>query len=134
MRMESVIIFLLAEALSTYVFLFQRTTLNIARSVGKYNVSEVQLALTPAWIGALGWAGSIGMLLSVVLVGVEHGVLASVVGIISHFIIQTVTPVPQRHMLTVASNYLLSRMDTLPAEHMEALQDLLEYLESMKKA
>ena len=48
--------------LGQYVFRFQRTTLGITRQIGGGMSSNLQIALTPGWVGALGWLSKLVML------------------------------------------------------------------------
>ena len=48
--------------LDQYVFRFQRTTRGITQLIGGGMSSDLQIALTPGWVGALGWLSKIVML------------------------------------------------------------------------
>ena len=48
--------------LSQYVFRFQRTTRGITLLIGGGMSSDLQIALTPSWVGALGWLKTAVML------------------------------------------------------------------------
>ena len=40
---------------NTFAFRFQRTTLNISRAIFNKGSSNVQMLLSPTWLGILGW-------------------------------------------------------------------------------
>ena len=48
--------------LDQYVFRFQRTTRGITQQIGGGMSSNLPIALTPGWVGALGWISKIVML------------------------------------------------------------------------
>lgn len=48
--------------LDQYVFRFQRTTRGVAQRIGGGMSSDLQIALTPGWVGAIGWLNKIVML------------------------------------------------------------------------
>ena len=48
--------------LDQYVFRFQRTTRGITQQIGGGMSFDLQIALTPGWVGAIGWLNKIVML------------------------------------------------------------------------
>jgi len=88
----SYIVFLL---LNTFVFMFQRTTLEISRSHGGSNIEEMQISMTPIWMGVIGWISTIGVWGSVLLIIFTNVWWYGVIAGVSVFIIQAVIPIPR---------------------------------------
>lgn len=73
--MLAIIVFIIFFILHTYVFMYQRTTLAISRHGESpvLSVQQLQIYLTPTWLGALGWISTIGLYGSYVLLWLQFG-------------------------------------------------------------
>lgn len=78
----SLIILIIHFFLWQFVFSFQRITLKTARKVSDslgFGVQQYQMALTPQWIGTLGWINKALSLLLFFFIFLEYGLMWSVV-------------------------------------------------------
>lgn len=77
-----VITFLILQFLVwQFVFSYQRIALKTARRVSDtadFDIHQCQLALTPNWIGTLGWISRFLSVCAVILVFLEYGIVWSV--------------------------------------------------------
>lgn len=78
----SLIILIIHFFLWQFVFSFQRITLKTARKVSDslgFGVQQYQMALTPQWIGTLGWINKALSLLLFFLIFLEYGLMWSII-------------------------------------------------------
>lgn len=126
------IIFLL---LFLFVFMYQRTTLTIARILQAPSINEVQLVLTPTWIGMLGWV-SWGVYVASILIGIKYGVIVGIASAIVIHIISAVIPIPSGYFFNLIEKHLKREfiIKTSNYEHKkaEAIEELLKIVRKIR--
>lgn len=105
-HMESFILFFVILALHTYVFMFQRATLTIARVIEILPIAQVQVILTPNWVGAIGWMSTIGLYASIVYIWLQHGLLLAVGAFIVSHLLTAVVPIPSSYFYNLVLKHL----------------------------
>lgn len=126
------VVYLVFLIIFTVVFMYQRTTLNIARKMNKRNVMEMQLILTPNWIGLLGWT-SYGVYIGCILVGLKHGLLMGILAFVLTIIITSVVPIPYKQLLGIVIDHLeKERRKKGNEEVVSEYTHLLKEIESFK--
>jgi len=77
-----IVIFCIQFILWQFVFSFQRKTLTMARKISSsvdMDISRCQIALTPNWMGLLGWANRLLSIVLIVLTFTQHGLVWALV-------------------------------------------------------
>lgn len=115
-----------------YAFMYQRTTLKIARNFTPYYVAVTQLSLTPKWVGALGWVGAIGSLISLGLVWLNFGFLATIGALIINLLIMVLTPIPYGYFFDKVDKYLQGEINTLKGKQKEDIKFLRQSVLKLK--
>ena len=97
-----------------YVFRFQRTTLGITRQIGGGMSSDLQIALTPGWVGALGWLRKLVMLAAGFMVWRTWGWIPLSVFALYAFVLgsfaDVISPFPTyRHCFDIVTLIVLGR-------------------------
>ncbi len=104
------IFFAIFFILNTYVFMYQRTTLTIARvirdRVSNTPITQVQLLLTPNWIGLLGWTSTIGLYGSLILIGWQINVLLAIGILIATHVSHAIIPIPSEYFYELVKKHL----------------------------
>jgi len=90
--------------------MYQRTTLTIARILENLPISEVQIILTPTWVGILGWVTTIGFYGSLVLIWLQLGILWAVLGFIVSHLLGAVIPIPSAYFYGLVIKHLQSEV------------------------
>lgn len=130
----SIYVFVLFNLLHLYVFLFQRVTLTIARLTEGVPRNDLQLALTPTWIGILGWVSNIGFYGSLVYLWLDKGLLWAVGGFIISQIVFAIVPMPQNYYYKIIINHLKKEMqNTKEIEKRIVFEALLGKVEGVRK-
>jgi hypothetical protein len=99
---------------AVFTFRFQRTTLGISRSlVGNANL---QIALTPIWIGILGWLHTFALICLTTLLWYHYswifGIGFLALGTAGLALINAVSPVPSYHRCFDLESELMNRYAT----------------------
>jgi hypothetical protein len=101
------LITLVTITINSFVFRFQRTTLGIARSMGYsdiHNLGEIQLFLTPSYVGLIQWTNTIIGAINFTLLGINIGWIIAVAYLAFIFIamgvIDVFLPIPTHKYCT----------------------------------
>ena len=105
------VLLLIYFVVTTYTFRFQRTTLSLSREILGFGSTDVQVMLTPNWMGVLGWAGTALLVLNVVLVFIAFGWVYSLLLIFYAFVlgalVDAITPLPSyTHTFNIIERHL----------------------------
>jgi hypothetical protein len=135
--MESPIYCLLAFYLiaNTFAFRYQRTTLSICRSIGEVH-ANIQAAMTPPWLGLLGWIDTGLLILLPFLLFFQFG-LISAFGFLAYAFVGTaavdsVTPLPTyRQCFRIIMRFLESDISRSPEPERTRRRILLIQVEAV---
>jgi hypothetical protein len=96
--------------------MYQRTTLKIARALKESDIyqgkdlKDIQLDLTPVWLGAVGWL-SYTWYISVVLIFINYGFMDGIIGVLFGFIAMSFIPIPWGFYKNIVIKYIRSRIN-----------------------
>lgn len=138
MKLKAVGIVLIVgyACLDQYVFRFQRTTRGISQLLSGAVDHELQLALTPSWVGVFGWLNKAFALLTAAVVWAAWGWTAAAGFVLYVFVfgilIDLVSPLPTyRHCFKVITRGLKNDGQT---ELLRAVEDIQgQYLGSWRR-
>ncbi len=129
--MESFILFFVILALHTYVFMFQRATLTIARVIEILPIAQVQAILTPNWVGAIGWISTIGLYASLVYIWLQHGLLWALGAFVASHLLTAVIPIPSVYFYNLVLRHLTKEISR--EKDNEKKEIFVELQETVKK-
>jgi hypothetical protein len=119
------VVYILSLIIFLYAFMFQRTTLQIARVLNA-PISETQMILTPNWMGALGWVGTIGAYGVLILIWTSFGIATALLGLVVNLTISVILPIPYQYFFKMVLNHLNSEINKSNEEKQEAYKSLRE--------
>lgn len=104
--------------ISVYTFRFQRTTLSISREILGRGDPDLQLVLTPNWMGVLAWSGTALLVINLVLFFIYFGWIWALgilgYGFIFGAFVDMVTPLPPYyHCFNIVERELNKRIHNL---------------------
>lgn len=103
--MYSLLIYSIFLIIFLFAFMYQRTTLTIARIIQNLPITEVQMILTPTWIGLIGWI-SYGMYVACILIGFEFGWTFGILSFIFAYILSVIIPIPSSFFFNMIKDHL----------------------------
>lgn len=108
-------IFILFYLLNTYVFMYQRTTLTIARilreKVSHVSITNAQMLLTPKWMGLLGWISTLGLYGSLILIAWQVGILWAIGILVAVHVSHAIIPIPSGYFFDLVKKHLQKERD-----------------------
>jgi len=108
--MIAFLIFAIFFLIHTYVFMYQRTTLTIARAMGNVPIMQVQTILTPNWMGLLGWISTFGLYGSYILIWLQVGWLWAIGLFILNHLSSAVIPIPSKYFYNIVEKHLVEEI------------------------
>lgn len=124
-------IYVLFLIIYIYTFMYQRTTLQIMRELNS-NV-ELQIILTPTWMGSLSWVGNIGIVAAHLLLWLKVGLVWAIGGFLFSFLLITIYPIPFTYFVHIVKKHLKSEIEQLTdTTRREEYQKLFCSIENMK--
>lgn len=124
---------------NTFVFRYQKTTLSISRAVMNGGYYRVQTALTPSWIGLVGWCNKGLAVLVTILLFIKFGwpwCLAFLAYVfVGTSIVDTFTPLPSHKQCfaLIEKKVKNSIMASNDKEEKELLEKLLLKINKVRK-
>ncbi len=132
--MFALIVFGIFFLIHTYVFMYQRTTLTIARAMGNVPITQIQTVLTPNWMGLLGWVSTIGLYGSYVLIWLQIGWLWAVGLFILNHLASAIIPIPSGYFYNVVEKHLEKEIKNQKGkEERDALIEFLGQIRHLMK-
>lgn len=132
--MESVILFFVILVVQTYVFMYQRATLTIARVVEILPITQIQAVLTPNWVGAVGWISTIGLFGSFVYLWLQHGLLWAIGAFIGSQLFTAIVPIPSKYFYNLVLRHLRQEISReKDNEKKEIYEDLQETVKKISE-
>ena len=103
--MYSLIVYFVFLIIFLFVFMYQRTTLNIARIIDNLPRTEVQIILTPNWLGLMGWI-SWGMYIGCILIGFQFGWVMGIASFLFTHLLSAIIPIPSNFFYNMVERHL----------------------------
>lgn len=125
-------IYILSLAIYLYVFMYQRTALNIAR-VLDMPVNETKAILTPGWVVVLGLMGTLGVYGTPILIWIWIGFLQALLASLFSFVLCVFSPIPHKYYFKMILNHLNSQIQKSNGEKQDAYKSLKESIIGIEK-
>lgn len=104
--MVALLIFAIFFIVHLYVFMYQRATLTITRAMGNVSIAQVQMVLTPNWMGVLGWISTFGLYGSYILIWLQVGLIWAIALFILNHLISAIIPIPSKYFYNLVEKHL----------------------------
>ena len=131
--MLSIFIYCVFLTLHILIFMYQRATLTIARLLQSNSVSEIQIILTPVWLGVCGWITAIGFYGSLIYIWFQYGILCAILGFIFSHFLSAAIPIPSSFIYELVIKHLRSEiMKNKNPETKKPYESLLLSVERIK--
>lgn len=104
------LIFTTFFVIHTFVFMYQRATLTIARVLGRVNIQQAQMILTPNWMGLLGAISTAGLYGSYIFIWLQVGLIWAIALFILNHLINTFIPIPSKFFYNIIERHLVKEI------------------------